>query len=146
MRRVITKSLAALSLATLLGGAAVPALAAGNLAAGGVQLPDLKIDTTNNKFSQNEYDIETGKYYRLNITADDGADDLAIVMPEFFRNSWIDQIVVNKLEVKAQDLYSLEFDDAGTFNISFVVLRPGVYEFWSPGQEDKGLKGKFVVK
>ena len=132
-------------MAALLGTAA-PALAAGNLAAGGKQLPDLKINTDTNTFSQNEYDLETGVYYRLNITADDGADDLAIVMPELFRNSWIDQIVVNKLEIKVQDPYSLEFDDAGTFNISFVVLRPGVYDFWSPGQEDKGLKGKFVVK
>lgn len=145
MGRVLTKILAALSVAALLG-AATPALAVGNLAAGGKQLPDLKIDTSANKFSQNEYDLETGVYYRLNITADDGADDLAIVMPELFRNSWIDQIVVNKLEIKVQDPYSLEFDDAGTFSISFVVLRPGVYDFWSPGQEDKGLKGKFVVK
>jgi hypothetical protein len=145
MGRAITTTLAALSVAALLG-AAGPALAVGNLAAGGKQLPDLKIDTSTNKFSQDEYDLETGVYYRLNITADDGADDLAIVMPELFRNSWIDQIVVNKLEIKVQDPYSLEFDDAGTFNISFVVLRPGVYEYWSPGQEDKGLKGKFVVK
>lgn len=145
MGRLFTTTLAALSVAALLGAAA-PALAAGNMAAGGKKLPDLKIDTSTNKFSQNEYDLETGVYYRLNITADDGADDLAIVMPELFRNSWIDQIVVNKLEIKAQNPYSLEFDDGGTFNISFVVLRPGVYDFWSPGQEDKGLKGKFVVK
>ena len=145
MGRVFTTALAALSVAAFLATAA-PALAVGNLAAGGKKLPDLKIDTKTNTFSQNEYDLETGVYYRLNITADEGADDLAIVMPELFRNSWIDQIVVNKLEIKVQDPYSLEFDDAGTFNISFVVLRPGEYDFWSPGQEDKGLKGKFVVK
>ena len=45
MGRVIAKSLAALSLAVLVGTAA-PALAAGNLAAGGIKLPDLKIDTS----------------------------------------------------------------------------------------------------
>ena len=82
----------------------------------------------------------------MDITADDGADNLAIVMPELFRNSWINQIVVDDLEIKVQDPYSLEFDGAGTFNVSFVPIRPGVYEFWSPGYEDKGLKGKFVVK
>ena len=140
---LISKSLAAIALLALAVSAS-PVMAAGNLAAGGVELPELKIDTKTNKFSQNEYDIETGKYYRLKITADDGADDLAIVMPEFFRNTWIDQVVVNKLEIKAQDLYSLEFDDAGTFTMSFVVLRPGEYGFYSPGQA--GLKGKFVVK
>ena len=142
---LVSKSLSALALLALAASAS-PVVAAGNLAAAGVKLPDLVINTKTNTFSQNEYDLETGKYYRLNITADDGADDLAIVMPELFRNAWFNQIVVDDLEIKAQDIYSLEFDGAGTFNVSFVVLRPGEYEFWSPGQEDKGLKGKFVVK
>jgi len=140
----VTHSFAALSVvAILLGGA--PAFAAGNLAANGEKL-ELKIDTTNLKFSQNEFDLETGKYYRMDITADDGADNLVLMMPEFWRNVWVNQIVVNDLEVKAQELYSLEFDAAGTFNVSFVPIRPGEYEFYSPGYENKGLKGKFVVK
>ena len=140
----VTGSRAALSVVgILLSGA--PALAAGNLAANGEKL-ELKIDTTNLKFSQNEFDLETGKYYRMDITADDGADNLVLMMPEFWRNVWVNQIVVNDLEVKAQELYSLEFDAAGTFNVSFVPIRPGEYEFYSPGYENKGLKGKFVVK
>lgn len=145
MGRVITTALAALSVAALLG-TAVPAFAEGNLAAKGTELPELKIDTSTNKFSQNEYDLETGKFYFLNITADDGADNLALMAPEFFRNVWMNQFVVNDLELKTQVPYSLEFDAAGTFRISFVPIRPGVYEFYSPGYEDKGLKGKFVVK
>jgi hypothetical protein len=135
----------AVSLAGLLGAAA-PALAAGNLAAKGTELPELKMDTSTDTFSQTEYDLETGKFYFLNISADDGADNLAFMAPEFFRNVWVDQFVVNDLEIKTQDPYSLEFDNAGTFRISFVPIRPGVYEFYSPGYEDKGFKGKFVVK
>ena len=139
----VTNSLAALSVVGLLLSGA-PALAAGNLAANGVKL-ELKIDTKNLKFSQNEFDLETGKFYRMDITVDD-ADDTAFMAPELWRNVWINQIVVNDLELKTQDPYSLEWDDAGTFNVSFVPIRPGEYDFWIAGYEDKGLKGKFVVK
>ena len=66
--------------------------------------------------------------------------------PELLRNSWINQVVVNDLEVTPYGLYSVEFDDAGTINISFVPIRPGEYEFWADGYEDRGLVGKFVVK
>jgi hypothetical protein len=121
-----------------------PGLAAGNLAAGGEEL-ELKIDTENLSFSQNEIELETGKYYRLDISVED-ADDTAFMAPELWRNSWINQIVVNDLEVKVQNPYSLEWDAAGTFNIGFVPIRPGQYDFWVAGYEDKGLKGKFVGK
>lgn len=140
----VTRSLAALSVVGMLL-AGTPALAAGNLAANGEAL-ELKIDTTNLKFSQNEFDLETGKYYRMDITADDGADNLRLAMPDFWRNVWVNQMVVDDIAVQAQEPYGLEFDGAGTINISFVPIRPGEYEFYSPGYENKGLKGKFVVK
>jgi len=139
----IAKTLA--GFAVLAAFAATPALAEGNLAANGTNLPELKIDTENLAFSETEYQLETGKYYRLDITSD-GGEEMALVFPELVRNSWINQIVVNDLEVKAGGLYSLEFDDGGTFNISFVPVRPGEYDFWVPGYENKGLKGKFIVK
>jgi hypothetical protein len=91
------------------------------------------------------WELETGKYYQLDITSD-GNEEIAVVAPELFRNSWINQIVVNDLEVKSYGLYSVEFDDAGTFNISFVPIRPGEYEIYVPGYENRGLKGKFIVK
>lgn len=139
----VTNSLAALSVVGALLAAA-PALAAGNLAANGEKL-ELKIDTENLTFSQNEFQLETGKYYRMDITVED-ADDTAFMAPELWRNVWINQIVVNDLELKAQMPYSFEWDAAGTFNVSFVPIRPGEYEFWVAGYENKGLKGKFVVK
>jgi hypothetical protein len=123
---------------------AAPVLGAGNLASGGEEL-ELKIDTENLKFSQDTIELETGKYYRMDISVED-ADDTAFVAPDFFRNVWINQIVVNDLELKVQNPYSLEWDAAGTFNVSFVPIRPGEYEFWVDGYEDRGLKGKFVVK
>ena len=145
MGRIIAASLAALSLAALLGAAA-PALAEGNLAAKATNLDDLTIDMNTLKFSKAEYDLETGKYYRLNVVCDDSADDTALVAPEFFRNVWVNQIAINDLEVKNYGTYSLECDTAGTFVLTFVPIRPGEYDFYVPGYENKGLKGKFVVK
>lgn len=120
------------------------AVAEGNLAADGEDLT-LEINTIDLKFSQNEWQLETGQYYRIDITSD-GNEEIQVVAPELFRNAWINQIVVNDLEVKTYGLYSIEFDDAGTFNISFVPIRPGEYEIYVPGYEDRGLLGKFIVK
>jgi hypothetical protein len=131
-----------LAAATLL--LAGSAHAEGNLAANGTDLT-LNINTEDLTFSQNTWELETGKYYRIDITSD-GGEEIAVVAPELWRNSWINQIVVNDLEVKVGGLYSIEFDDAGTFNISFVPVRPGEYDIYVPGYENRGLKGKFIVK
>jgi len=135
------KIFAAISLSLLLAG---PAMAEGNLAANGEDLT-LDINTEELTFSQNEWTVETGQYYRLAITAD-GSEEVAVVAPELWRNSWINQVVVNDLEMTPQGLYSVEFDDAGTFTIGFVPIRPGEYDIYVPGYENRGLKGKFIVK
>lgn len=137
----VAVSLAAVSFVTLLG---TPAIAAGNLAAGGDEL-ELKIDTADLKFSQNEFDLETGTYYRLTISSD-GVDSISFVAPDLWRNAWINSVSVDSVSVEATGISAIGFDDEGSAEIAFVVLRPGVYEFWSPGYEKRGLKGKFVVK
>lgn len=133
-------ALTALATLMLVGSAQ----AEGNLASNGTDLK-LDINTEELTFSQNTWELETGKYYRIDITSD-GNEEISVVAPELWRNSWINQIVVNDLEVKAHGLYSIEFDDGGTFNISFVPIRPGEYEIYVPGYENRGLKGKFIVK
>jgi hypothetical protein len=135
------KILAAATLSLLLAGTAH---AEGNLAANGTDLT-LSINTVDLTFSQDTWELETGKYYKLDITSD-GNEEIAVVAPELWRNSWINQVVVNDLEVKSYGLYSVEFDDAGTFNVTFVPIRPGEYEIYVPGYENRGLKGKFIVK
>jgi hypothetical protein len=135
------KIFAAATLSLLLAGTAH---AESNLAANGTDLT-LDINTIDLTFSQDTWELETGKYYKFDITSD-GNEEIAVVAPELWRNSWINQIVVNDLEVKAYGLYSEEFDDAGTFNVSFVPIRPGEYEIYVPGYENRGLKGKFIVK
>ena len=140
----VNKLLAAIAGAVALMMMPVAANAAGNLASAPTDL-QITIDSRAPAFSQTDFDLETGKYYRLTITHD-GLEEFQFMAPQLWRNSWINQIVVNDLEVKAYGLYSVEFDDAGTFNISFVPVRPGEYDIYVPGYESRGLKGKFIVK
>ena len=123
---------------------AAPALAEGNLASRPTQL-ELSIDSAELSFSQTEYQLETGKYYNWSIVHD-GGEEFAVSAPELFRNSWINQVVIDDLEVTPYGLYSVEFDDAGTISVSFVPIRPGEYPFYVPGYENRGLSGKFIVK
>jgi uncharacterized cupredoxin-like copper-binding protein len=119
------------------------ASAEGNIASKPVDLPELML-TGDLKMSETEYQLETGKYYRISISSD-GQEEFAWFSPELFRNSWVNQVVVNDLEVKAADIYSLEFDAAGTFILTFVPLRPGKYDFYVDGYADKGMLGSFIV-
>ena len=137
----VTAVAGALGLAAMV---TAPALAEGNLASRATEL-ELNINTVDLAFSQAQFDIETGKYYILHI-ASDGAEEIQVVAPELWRNSWINQVVVNDLETTVYGLYGIEFDDEGTFSIGFVPIRPGEYDIYVPGYENRGLKGKFVVK
>ena len=139
------KNLAAkVAVATLAATVATPVLAEGNLASRATEL-ELNINTVDLAFSEDQFDIETGEYYILHVTSD-GAEEIQVVAPELWRNSWINQVVVNDLETTPYGLYGIEFDDEGTFSIGFVPIRPGEYEIYVPGYENRGLKGKFVVK
>jgi hypothetical protein len=124
--------------------APVVANAAGNLASAPTDL-QITIDSRAPSFSQTEFDIETGKYYRLTITHD-GLEEMQWQAPELFRNSWVNQIVVEDLEIKPLAVYSVEFDDAGDIVIFFVPVRTGDFDFYVVGMEDRGLKGTFHVR
>lgn len=107
---------------------------------------ELNIDTAKLAYSQTEFQLETGKAYRLEVTSD-GLEELGVMMPDLLRNSWLNQLVIDDLEVKLNGAFSsVEFDDEGTISISFVPLRPGNYSFYSPGYENSGLTGTFVVR
>jgi hypothetical protein len=119
------------------------AWAEGNLASRPVDLAPLMLKG-DLSMSQTEYALETGKYYRIEISSD-GQEEFAWMSPELFRNAWVNQIVVNDLEVKSYGVYSLEFDAEGTFEMTFVPIRPGRYDFWVDGYEGRGMLGAFVV-
>lgn len=134
----------AVPVVALLAALSATALQAeGNLASKPEDLAPLTL-TGDLKVSQTEYHLKTGQYYRIEITSD-GEEEFAWMSPELFRNIWVNQVVVNDLEVKAQSIYSLEFDAAGTFELTFVPIRPGKYDFWVDGYANKGMAGAFYV-
>lgn len=131
--------------AALALGGALPATAEGNLASDATRLEDMVIDSAALTLSVNEFELETGQYYRWRIVHD-GGEEFQFMAPDLFRNSWVNQVVINDLEVKPLGLHSVEFDDAGTIDIWFVPIRPGNYDFYVPGYEERGIAGTFVVR
>jgi len=96
-------------------------------------------------FSVNRYEIETGVYYRWRIESD-GLEEYKLLAPGLFRESWIDQVVIEDREVKPMGLHALEFDDEGAIDLWFIPQRPGEYEFYVEGLESQGFRGVFVVR
>ena len=76
--------------------------------------------------------LQSGAYYKMNVTAD-GSAELAISGPDFFRAIWINEIVINQIEIRPMAVDSLEFDAAGTAEISFVAIKPGSHTLRIPG-------------
>lgn len=76
--------------------------------------------------------LQSGAYYTLEITAD-GSAELAIEGASFFRAVWMNEIVINEIEVRPMAIDSIEFDDAGTAELSFVAIEPGSHVLRIPG-------------
>lgn len=96
-------------------------------------------------FSIDRYEIEAGVYYRWRVRSD-GLEEYKLVAPEFFPQIWVDQVVIEKKEVKPFGLHAVEFDDQGDIDIWFVPIRPGNYRFYVEGLETQGFSGTFIVK
>ncbi len=76
--------------------------------------------------------LKSGAYYEVEITSD-GSQELALKGADFFRAIWIDEIVIEGLEIRPLGLDSVEFDEAGTMEIGFIALKPGSYNLHVPG-------------
>lgn len=145
MKRFAATALAALALLT----AAPAAFAAGDLMKGRQPLDEIKLgDGQQNDYAVTgtEITLETGKGYRLPITSM-GGKEYKFMAPNFWRHVWVDQIVINDLEVHMQGAPAFfEFDSEGTIEVHFTPVKTGTYEWWIEGLADKGMKGKFIVK
>lgn len=76
--------------------------------------------------------LSSGVFYEIHIEAD-GTQELAIAGPEFFRAIWMNEIVINDIEVRPMAIDSLEFDAAGSARLTFIAIKPGRYELKIPG-------------
>jgi len=82
--------------------------------------------------SQAPLTLKSGTVYEIEITAD-GSAELALEGSGFFRAIWINEIVINGLEIRPYGIESVEFDEAGTMEIEFLAIKPGTYELRQPG-------------
>lgn len=84
--------------------------------------------------------LESGRYYEMEIIGD-GSAELALSGADFFRAIWIDEVVINDLEIRPIGLDSIEFDDAGEMEIGFIAIKNGTYRLSIPGStgETQGI-------
>ncbi len=117
---------------------------AGLLTGGATKLDPITL-ASGQPLAKGPYQLEAGKYYKLDINAD-GSAELAISGADFFRNVWVDEVVINDIEVRPLGVDSLEFDDEGTATISFVTIRPGTFILKIPGTKGESQRAVFNVK
>lgn len=97
-------------------------------------IPELTLSSGEPLLKDKQIKLESGKYYELEITAD-GSQELSLAGSGFFRAIWIDEIVIEGIEIRPLGVDSLEFDEAGTAEISFLAIKPGSYKFGVPGSD-----------
>ncbi len=147
----------ALAVALLLAAPAAPALAddhdedatclglAGLLSGGNKHdLPPILL-SSGMPLAEAPLRLSSGSYYEIEIEAD-GSQELALVGPEFFRAIWVDEIVIEGLEIRPLGLDSVEFDEAGVMEIGFVAIKPGRYELRVPGSTGETQRLEAIIE
>jgi len=111
------------------------------------KLPDLVLGTEDNRYhlSEKEYNLETGKSYKLKIISS-GQTEYALKAPGLFNSIFLRKVEAGDMEIKAATLKELEFEQEGEAEIYFVPIKPGKFEFFAEGLEHKGMEGVFNVK
>lgn len=113
--------------------AASPAVAQSGLVGKATKLPPITL-SSGAPLAAAALELEAGKYYEILVQAD-GSAEMTISGAAFFRNLWIDEIVINDIEIRPLGLDSIEFDDEGEAEISFIPIKPGIFEITAPGVE-----------
>jgi hypothetical protein len=108
------------------------------------KLDPLKL-SSGKPLAEKPYELESGKHYRLAIQAD-GTAELGVAGADFFRNVWINEVVINHIEVRPTGLDSIEFDAKGEAEITFVTIRPGKFTLRVPGTTSDAQQAVFNVK
>lgn len=114
---------------------------------GAQNLPELILGSADDDVAVNQKDFElvAGQGYRWKITSQGGLEYKFVT--DLFRNVWVDQIVINDLEVHMNGAPAwLEFDSKGTIQVRFTAVRPGEHEWSIRDLADKGMSGKITIK
>lgn len=89
--------------------------------------------------------LKSGKYYTLEIKAD-GSQELALEGAGFFRAIWVNEVVIEGIEVRPLGIDSLEFDEAGEAEISFIAIKPGSYHLKVPGSKGDSQQVSITIE
>nr|WP_108830022.1 hypothetical protein [Ascidiaceihabitans donghaensis] len=95
--------------------------------------------------AQGPWTLKSGTYYEFEIVGD-GSQELALVGPEFFRAIWIDEIVIEGLEIRPLGLDSVEFDEAGEMEVGFLAIKPGRYYMKIPGTSGETQRIEITIE
>lgn len=108
------------------------------------QLPELTLGS-GKPVAEGPITLKSGGYYKMNIVAD-GSQELALSGGDFFRAIWINEIVINGIEIRPMGVHSIEFDKAGTAEVSFIAILPGTYTLAVPGSHGDSQKAVFTIR
>ncbi len=89
--------------------------------------------------------LKSGTGYEIELTAD-GTGELALEGAGFFRAIWINEIVINGLEIRPFGIESIEFDEAGTMEIEFIAIKPGRYVLKQPGSTGETQRIEITIQ
>lgn len=148
MKPMILVALSALALAAGMaeGDEDAPAIGlAGLLSAGNKQdLPPITL-SAGAPLAAEAWKLKSGTYCEFEIEGD-GGQELGLIGPGFFRAVWIDEIVVEGLEIRPLGLDSIEFDEAGTMEIGFLAIKPGSYFLMVPGSTGDSQRLEITIE
>lgn len=89
--------------------------------------------------------LKSGKLYEIEIVSD-GSAELALEGSGFFRAIWVNEVVVNGLEIRPFGLESVEFDEEGTMELEFLAIKPGRYFLRQPGTTGESQRVDIVIE
>ncbi len=107
-------------------------------------LPELTL-SSGKPISEAPLTLKSGTVYEIEITAD-GTGELALEGPGFFRAIWINEIVINGLEIRPFGIESVEFDEAGTMEIEFLAIKPGQFYLKQPGSTGESQRVDITIQ
>lgn len=105
----------------------------------------IKVTLASGKPLGEDVTLQSGAYYKLEITAD-GSAEIGIEGADFFRAIWINEIVISGIEVRPMAVSSLEFDDAGTAEMSFIAIKPGRHVLRIPDSEGESQRITITIQ
>lgn len=106
---------------------------------------DINLTLSSGKPLGEDVVLQSGAYYTLVIEAD-GTAELAVYGPDFFRAIWMNEIVINKIEIRPMAIDSIEFDKAGVVEMSFIAIKPGTHILRIPGSTGEGQQVRISIQ